>query len=132
MLTLTLIPLTCWLCALLAIPGKLCLANEVEELVYARLLGRQQRLVLLACAVTVVTLLDLVLSLPQRIDPILDAARHPPPVCDYPSGIEAPTCYTRQRDGTWVAEALQDDGTRRRVGVVTALPLSEGATLDSP
>jgi len=41
MLTLIAIPLTCWLCAFVAIPRKPLPGNEVQELVYARLLGRQ-------------------------------------------------------------------------------------------
>jgi hypothetical protein len=44
---------TCWGCALLAIPRKPLPGNEVAELVYSRLLGRQQRLVLAAAAATV-------------------------------------------------------------------------------
>lgn len=35
------IPLMCWLCVLVAMPHKPLPNNEVQELVYARLLGRQ-------------------------------------------------------------------------------------------
>jgi hypothetical protein len=127
MASLALIIPVCWVCALLATPRKPRLGNEVEELVYTRLLGRQQRLVLLACVVTIMTLLVLVLALPRRIDPTLDAARHPPQMCQHdPYGVAA-NCYTRQPDGTWVEKAVQNDGTWRWVGVVAAPPADEGA-----
>jgi len=58
------IPLTCWLCALIAIPRAPRVGNEVEELVYARLLGRQQWLVLLASGLTGAALLTIILALP--------------------------------------------------------------------
>jgi hypothetical protein len=119
--------LTCWLCALVAIPRKPRIGNEVEELVYARLLGREQRLVLLACVVTVATLLVLVLSLPRSIDPTLDAERHPPQVCPHDPYGRAAICYRRQPDGTWVEKAVQADGTWRWVGVVAAPPADAGA-----
>lgn len=41
MWTLIALPVTCWVCTLLATPRRPHLGNEVEELVYARLLGRQ-------------------------------------------------------------------------------------------
>src|SRR5690242_12795065 len=63
-LALALIPLTCWLCALVAIPRRPLPGNEVQELVYARLLGRQQRLVLLALVVSLVVGFSFVVRLP--------------------------------------------------------------------
>jgi hypothetical protein len=124
--TLALLPLTCWLCALIALPRRPRLGNEVEELVYTRLLGRGQWLVLLASVVTVVTLLGFVLALPRRIDPTLDAERHPPQVCKHDSWSWSPICFTRQQDGTWVEEAVQGNGTWWRVGVVAEPPPEEG------
>jgi hypothetical protein len=44
MFAYTAIPLTCWLCALLAHPHRSLPGNGVAEIVYRRLLGRQQRL----------------------------------------------------------------------------------------
>lgn len=52
MLTCIAIPLTCWLCAMLAIPRKPIYGDEVAELVYRSLGRRQQLLVDLAAAVT--------------------------------------------------------------------------------
>jgi hypothetical protein len=66
MWTLVAIPFTCWLCALVALPRRPRLGNEVEELVYTRLLGRQQRLVLLAVVASAAFLLVLLLGLPPR------------------------------------------------------------------
>jgi hypothetical protein len=119
--------LICWCCVLIATPRKPRVGNEVEELVYTRLLGRQQHLVLLACVVTVVTLLVLVLALPRSSDPTLDAARHPPQVCQHDPWSTATICYTHQEDGTWVEKAVQADGTWRQVGVVAEPPPDEGA-----
>jgi hypothetical protein len=68
------VTLTCWLCTLVAIPRKPQVGDEVAELVYCRLLGRQQRLALLAVVATGALLLTVVLSLPQRVDATLDSA----------------------------------------------------------
>ncbi len=43
MFAYAIIPLTCWACALLAAPRRPAFGNEVEELVYSRLLGRTAR-----------------------------------------------------------------------------------------
>src|ERR1700730_10940044 len=76
MWTLIAVPLTCWLCVLLAFPRKPRVGNEVEGLVYARLLGRQQRLLLLALLVTALTFLIGVATLPRRVDADLSTLRH--------------------------------------------------------
>ena len=68
MFAYTAIPLTCWLCALLALPRRPRPGNEIAELVYARLLGRQQRLLLLAVVVTAMTFLAIVVHLPSSIN----------------------------------------------------------------
>jgi hypothetical protein len=64
---MALVALTCWMCTLLATPRRPLAGNEVAELVYVRLLGRQQRLVLLACAATAALILTLVLGMPHRL-----------------------------------------------------------------
>jgi hypothetical protein len=51
---LALISLTCWLCALIATPRKPLPGDEVQELVYRRLVGRHHMLVALAAAATFV------------------------------------------------------------------------------
>jgi len=48
-LLLALIPLTCWLCALLAIPRKPLPGDEVQELVYRRLVALAVVATLVAC-----------------------------------------------------------------------------------
>lgn len=68
------ITLTCWLCTIIAAPRKPRLSDEVGELVYSRLLGRQQRLALLAVAATAALFFTVVLSLPQRVDTTPDTA----------------------------------------------------------
>jgi hypothetical protein len=102
--------LSCWLCALLATPRRPRRGNEVEVLVYTRLLGRRHLLVGLAAVVTVVMLLVFVLSLPRRIDRTLGAERQQPQVCVDLLGNGMSTCYTRQSDGMWAMETLRADG----------------------
>jgi hypothetical protein len=60
--------LACWFCTLVASPHKPRIGNETAELVYRRLLGRQQRLAFVAFAATAALFLTVVLSLPQRVD----------------------------------------------------------------
>lgn len=60
------VPLTCWLCALIATPARPRTGDEVQELVYRHLVGRQQRLALLACACTVLALFLLFVALTQQ------------------------------------------------------------------
>jgi hypothetical protein len=68
MQALIVVTLTCWLCTVVAIPRKPPIGDEAAELIYHRLLGRQQRLVLLAFVATGALFLTIVLSLPQRVD----------------------------------------------------------------
>lgn len=69
MLAYAAIPLTCWLCALVAAPRTPRIGDAVEARVYARLLGRSQLLWYLAIAATAVALLVAVLSLPSHALP---------------------------------------------------------------
>jgi hypothetical protein len=108
--TLIAIATTCWLCALVATPHRPRLGNEVAELVYARLLGRQQRLILLALALTGATLVGSIATLPQRIDPDLNALRGARVTCTYPSS-GGPICPVLQPGGTWVLTQEQPDGS---------------------
>jgi hypothetical protein len=113
--TLVAIPVTCWLCVLLAVPRRPGLGNEVEELVYTRLLGRQQRLVLVATLATVVTLLAAVLALPRDGDGALAAQR--PVACGVlVAGLT--TCAVKDAEGSWALLERGTDGTWRRVGSV--------------
>jgi hypothetical protein len=115
MLTLIAIPITCWLCALVAIPRRPRLGNEGEELVYARMLGRQQRLMLLALVATLAAFVAIAVAMPRRVQPNPVVASSAQQVCtDEP--MSPPTCYTPQPSGTWVKEELQTDGTWLRTG----------------
>ncbi len=60
--------LTCWLCSLIAAPRKPRLGNEAAELVYARLLGRQQVLMCCATVVTAMALLTFVATMPRQVE----------------------------------------------------------------
>src|SRR5262245_9264455 len=118
MVTLALVSLTCWACAVVAHPRKPLLGHEVEELVYARLLGRQQRLILLALLVTGVLALVFAVTRPNVADADLQGGRAQR-ACTQPS-VGFPTCYEKQANGTWVQEELQSDGTWLAVSTVTA------------
>jgi hypothetical protein len=98
-LAYTAIPLTCWLRALIAIPRKPPLGNEVEEMVYARLLGRQQSLVLLALATTALVFFVHIASPPRSV-----ASQQAAPaqqIC-FDGSAGPVTCYTPRSDGAWV------------------------------
>jgi hypothetical protein len=69
-----LVTLTCWACTLIAAPRKPHVGDETAELVYRRLLGRQQHLALLAFLATAALFLTVVLSLPQRVDATPESA----------------------------------------------------------
>jgi|SRR5690349_8012222 hypothetical protein len=114
------IPLTCWLAVFIATPRRPLPGNEIEELVYARLLGRQQRLRLLALVATALLFLVFVLTLPQRVDPDLRDVRAAGRICNYPS-VGFPTCYRLQPGGMWAQEELVD-GAWVVVGTVATLP----------
>jgi hypothetical protein len=103
MLAYVAIPATCWLAALIAAPRTPRIGTEVEELVYARLLGRQEQLRLLAIVATGVAFLWLVLALPTHgahDAGYSQASRH---YCT-PAEADVARCYTLQPDGTWAQE----------------------------
>jgi hypothetical protein len=119
MVALATIPLTCWICAWLAGPRTLRLDNDVAALVYSRLLGRHQRLTLLALLLTGGILLTLILSRPQRIDSNLQLVRGAHAECTAEMGKDhmdsgrdvtaAATvhCYEFEAGGKWVEEKYQ-------------------------
>ena len=110
MVTLAAVALTCWLCSLLALPRKPLPNNEVQELVYARLLGRQQFLRLLALIVTIAAFLTLIaLARPNHSDPGLNPVRQPNAPCNQGASASA-FCATVQ-PGTRIVQEVQGDGT---------------------
>jgi hypothetical protein len=58
------IPLTCWLCAVLAIPRRPCPRHEVQEFLYRRRVGRQQ-----TCAVAATEVVAFVHLLAAIVSP---------------------------------------------------------------
>jgi hypothetical protein len=127
------IPLTCWVCTCIAIPRKPRPGNEVEELVYARLLGRQHRLVLIALAATAVVFFALITTAIQPAAQPTSAAKGNPvalssdregavPNCMATPTSGIPTCYELQADGTWLVVQRQGSGKARVVATTVALP----------
>lgn len=117
MVTLAAIALTCWLCSLIARPRKPVAGNEAQELVYVRLLGRQQTLMLLALVVTAGVLLALVIAIrPGRIDPNFAALRRPNASCI--QGAYNPGTCAAPQAGTRAIREIQDDG---RVAIVATV-----------
>jgi len=99
--TLGAVVITCWICALLAAPRRPLHGNEIEELVYRRLLGRQQMLMLLALLLTGFALLALaVTARPNRVDAEMQAVR---PVCQ------------RLPDGRAYCNTLGEGGTLTKI-----------------
>ena len=108
MMTCIAIALTCWLCALVASPQKPLPGNEVQELVYSRLLARYQRVLLLALVATVAVALVLMIALAQRAGVDAESTPGADVVCtDAPGTV--PTCYQRVTGG-WQEERLGADG----------------------
>jgi hypothetical protein len=106
--------LTCWLCAWLAKPSKPLRGNEVQELVYGRLLGQQRRLTLLALLLTGGMLLYMIVTLPQRADNTLQDVRVADAEClaqlgkdesdsaRDETGSATVRCYELEAGGGWV------------------------------
>lgn len=120
-----------WLAAFVTMPRKPLPHNEVQELVYARLLGRQHRAILLAIIVTALGFFALVFSIPvnpavQAIDDL--STRQ---VCSNVN-VSPPVCYTRQPGGAWIEETLQANGTWHTTGVSFSAPHPPGEKDDTP
>ncbi len=64
--------LTCWLCALLAIPRGPIPGHEVQELVYRRLIGRYH--LLLACAIVTTVVVALAILLRAMVVALPEAS----------------------------------------------------------
>lgn len=114
MLIVATIPLTCWLCAFIAIPRRPRIGNEVEELVYARLLGGHQRLVLLALIVSAIAFFTLLIRTSHTIETTAYSVDVSQGICA-DAGEVAHTCYVKQSDGTRGPEQGQPAGTGRSV-----------------
>ncbi len=124
MVALATIPLTCWLCAWLAKPGKPLRGDEVQELVYGRLL--------LALILTGGMLLFFVITLPQRIDSNLQSVRSAHAACVDQMGRDetgsgrdvsaaAPArCFELQAGGVWVEKEYQRGFGWRTIASVAA------------
>ena len=108
-MTFIAVALTCWLCALVASPQKPLPGNEVQELVYARLLGRRERVMLLAIAMTIVAFASIVVTLPQRAG--AEASKLPRSGMSCAQLLEErDPCVTIQ-PGTRAIREKQDDGS---------------------
>lgn len=105
MIPLVTAALAFWAAALIARPRRPLPGNEVQELVYVRLLGRQQILTTIALGVTLLALLVGILALPQQDALALSCARwergaagaasHTSPPCDELSGGVPRSPYAR-------------------------------------
>lgn len=130
MLAFAAISLTCWLCAAIAAPPRPMLGNEVAQGVYTRLLGRQQRLTLLALLLSGAALLALLADLPSRTDPDLQDLRDARVSCVYPME-GAPICPILQPGGVWAYAEVHRDGTWQMVPTATG-PVIQTNPFDDP
>ncbi len=140
MVALATIPLTCWLCAWLARPRKPLRGNEVQELVYGRLLGRQQCLIVLALLLTGGMLLCMIGTLPQRADNTLQAVRGAHAECvaqmgrdETDSGRDETAsatvqCYELEAGGGWVEKEYRRGSGWRTIASVT-VPIDPAKTI---
>lgn len=139
MTALAVAAMICWVMVLVARPRKPLPGNEVQELVYSRLLGRQQMLMLLALFVTAVVLLLIVVTLPQRLDPDLRTVRQAREACveaqhaaseaEDRGGVTQAHCYALQPGGTWAEEAEESNGTWLLVATLASPPILARATV---
>jgi hypothetical protein len=116
MVAFTALVATCWLMVLVARPRQPLPGNEVQELVYARLLGRHQRLIVIAVVASAVAFLVLVLSLPQRVHADLQEQRVARWRCDAVAE-RAVFCAERSAGGMWLTKQRLEDGTWQVIGV---------------
>jgi hypothetical protein len=100
MIALALACLTCWVMVLAARPRRPLPGHEVQELVYSRLLGRQQTLVLVATVVSGIALVGFVVTASQRATADLRAARQVPALCASERDSTA-TCATAGPGEQW-------------------------------
>jgi hypothetical protein len=103
MWTFVVIPATCWLCVLLAHPRRPLPDHEVEELVYARLLGRYQRLILVALIATGVGVFGLLTTVPRHVH----AARAIAPPCALTESNAPSVCGPMEETDSWAKEPSQ-------------------------
>ncbi len=108
MFTVVAIPLTCWICALLAIPRRARFGNEIEELVYSRLLGGQHRITLLALLVTAVAFVAFVIAIPPAVQSGRGTVSGASRVCADADSVSEfrPICYDRRPGGTRVPDPM--------------------------
>lgn len=102
---------------------------EVEEAITVRLLGRWQRLRLVAILATLAAILAAIFAVPSNPVAEMRAPLTTQRVCTY-SMVGFPRCYVQQYDGTWVVEELQDDGVWIALGTVKAPPHGENCASD--
>jgi hypothetical protein len=108
MLTCIALALTCWLCAFVASPRKPLPGTEVQELVYVRLLGRWERVVLLAVVMTIVAFASIVAAVPERAGAEIRRLVPPSAVCTQLME-EMDPCLTIA-PGTRAVGEIQDNG----------------------
>lgn len=123
---------SCWLCTFLAQPRKPLPGNEVEELVYSRLLGRQQTIRLLAIIMTAMTFFTFVLTLPSQLTLGRGVTQVGQLYCAH-SPDRSSVCYTQRADGSWTPDPAEGAG-----GLLTDMstgslnPNASPASEDSP
>ena len=108
--------LTCWCCALVAIPRPSPWGDAADERRIVRVLGRRVRIVALALLLTAAAIAPLVGAL-SGVAPDLVEARSRHRLCTHPS-VGFPTCYRWVSTGAWMREELGTDGTWIAVGIV--------------
>lgn len=110
------VAITCWACVAVTRPGRPLPGNEVQELIYCHLLGRHQRMALIALVATGIAAFALCASLASHAGTAVEGTGVRDEHCNGTRAAEL-TCYRALPDGGWKAEQLQADGTWRVVGM---------------
>ncbi len=122
--------LTCWCCALVAIPRPSPWGDTTDQRRIGRLLGRRSRIVLLALLLTVRAALIPLAAPPSGADPDLAYARSRHHLCTRPT-VGFPTCYRWVSANAWMREELDSDGNWLDVGVIALAEAYGGETGDA-
>jgi hypothetical protein len=113
-----------WVATLVAMPRRPLPGNELAELVYIRLLGRHQRVALLACAVTALAAVTLLGALTRYAATDAKEMRGEHVICI--DQATTPTTCFREVVGGWQEEQLGTDGEWHLVGLPRpCVPLAE-------
>jgi hypothetical protein len=123
MVTVVAVTLVCWCCALIVRPHPRLLHAQSGHPVLVRRLGRQQQVLGIAVAATLVALMSVLVTLPAQPNAQLRDLRVAQATCGQAAyGVGVPTCFEMQPGGRWEEAESQGDGQWMVVATMSHLP----------